>query len=288
MKRAISFLAVLLFVLTAFCFPACAENEPIYAKYVPRTQRGTLFYVDIYSGTQLAAAVFELRYDPAAAEYRDVYCDNDNAYAAGSAENGAVKIGYSNNSSVKGKLFRVAFKALKKGTLSMELRISQAVDGDLNYIADIPSYKLDIELGSSDVVSSSDSKSSKKSSSKKSYSGSKFGISEADGDGEEPDGEENKRGISRDYSGSDKAAYFWLGGVVAVLVCLLIVGGVMLFRRIKAKRKIAPEPTESAEEDEDVALYEEFERAQAAENDPVIEPAESDDHPLPDVFKDIE
>lgn len=298
MKRIISILAVLLTVMTFCCAPASAEGEPVYAEYVPRTQRGTLFYVDVYCGTELSAAVFELRYDPAVAEYRTVYCDDDNASAVGSAENGAVKIGCSSRSSAKGKLFRVAFKALRDDRLRLVLHTVQAVNGGLDYLTDIPDYTLDIPLDADGSAASSGVESSKSGASrlsKKTYGGSKSGIFGEDG-AHSTESDDNGvgagSGISRDYSGSDNNLYFLLGGAAAILACLLIIGGVMLYRRVKMRRSAPPEMPEflTGADDEDVALYEEFEKAQPEEARPSLpEPEpEPEKYTLPEIFKDIE
>lgn len=287
-RRLLCSAITLLFALTALCIPAAAE-EPISAIYVPRTQRGTLFYLDIAGGTDIAAAVCELRYDPAIAEYRSVYCDDDNASAMGNAENGVVKIAYSNKSSAKGKLFRVAFKALKAGSLKFVLSVTQAVDGDLKYITDIPSYTLDVTLGSSDV-SSSGSESSKSNSSKKTYKGEKSDVSASGGEDAEDAPQEREDGrISRDYSGSDNAVWFWLGGAVALLICLLVIGCFLLIKRIKAHKNTPPELPEPLpdRDDEDVALFDEYEEGRLNKATPEP-PKNNPDLPLPDVFKDIE
>ena len=165
MKRFLSILIPVVLMLTAFCLPAGAKDQQLSMKYVPRTERGTLFYVDVYSGSSVSAATFELRYDPSIAEYREVSCDSDSAAVIGEADNGTVKIAYSHHSFAEGKLFCAAFKAVGTGEIRFELHMTQAVDEKLNYMKELSSCTLDVRLGKDDVVESSSSHSSKSGSS---------------------------------------------------------------------------------------------------------------------------
>ena len=246
MRRLISLLVVI--ALTAvLCVTAHAEDQPISMQFIPCSQRGTLYYLDIYSDTEVAAAMFELRSEPAAA-YRSVYCDDDNAAVEAAAEDAAVKIVYSNRSAGKGKLFRVAFKAQSSDSIRFTLRTVQAADAGLQYLTDIPDVSAEIcpyaDSTKGDDASSGSKSSSKTSSteksSKKSYSGKSSGkASDLDyvSDDDDPDDSGNDYPVMRDLSDSHSTSYFLLGAAAVILAALLIVFGVVLGKRLSKKRE---------------------------------------------------
>lgn len=227
-------------------------------QYVPRTERGTLFYLDLYSDPAISAAVFELRFDSAAVEYRDVDCDDENGCAMGNADGDIVKIAYSHPSCKSGKLCRLSFKALRAGTVSFSLHPTQAVDGELDYLKDLSDASLEVKLGKDDVILSDDAasksernaleKSSAKSKSptekpgKKSYGGERSEITEYTAGSEATEATE---GAPLDFTGGNNRTWFMLGGAVVLSVVLLVGAGYFIGK----KRMGRPEKTD-AQEDE--------------------------------------
>ncbi len=243
MKRIVIFLSLPIFLIT-LCLSASAESGSLSLKYVPRTERGTLFYLDVYSDTPVGAAVFELSYDPSAAEFRSVIYDDDRGAVTANPDGGRVKIAFSHRSGVSGKLYRIAFKALAEGVLRFELRTTQAVDAKAAYLTGISGAALDVDLSKEDIVSADSSKksaseksSSKKNDSKKSYGGSKSEISMPDDAvlDEKPD---DYGGVYRDLSKPDHTSWFLLGGSAVILAGLFVGLGILL--GIRAKKKQAP------------------------------------------------
>lgn len=246
----------MMIILVTLSATASAEGEIVSMQYVPRTQHGALFYLDVSCDTPISAAVFELHFDPSIAEYRSVYCDDENADAMGNTDGDTVKIAYSHRTSVCGKLYRVSFKALKTGTVQFTLHLGQAVDKDLNYLTDIPDFAIEVKLGKDDVVSSetvtqkkSAGKSEKASKSdtaqKKSYSGSKSKLIEEDAyDGAVTEPTEKK---PIDYSGMTKWNWFTLGTSSALFIALTVIAGFLIGR--KCKKKPAPAADDGGEHD---------------------------------------
>ena len=253
-------------MLTALCADASAENQSLSMEYVPRTSRGALFYVDVYCEKGISAGVFELSYDAAAAEYHDAYAENDDASAMGEADHGIVKIAFSHHSHASGKLFRVALKALKTGTTRFTLHVTQAVDGDLNYLTDIPDCELEIKLGKDDVVDSGQltvtkdagsSKTSDKSADnsesaekKKSAGGEKSSASGMDDNSSDSEIIPDQNGVDYDFSGENNKVYFMLGGAAAIFAGLLVTAGFILGK--KRRKKPAPDSEMLTEESEDI------------------------------------
>ena len=258
MKRVflISLLAAVL--MTSFCLVTSAQQQKISMQYVPRTERGTLFYLDIYSDPAISAAVFELCFDSAAVEYRDVDCEDENGCAMGNADGDTVKIAYSHPSGKIGKLCRLSFKALRAGTVSFSLHPTQAVDGELDYMKDLSDFSLEVKLGKDDVILSDDAasgsekyaakKSSAKSKSptekpgKKSYGGERSEITEYTAGSEATEATE---GAPLDFTGGNNRTWFMLGGAVVLSVVLLVGAGYFIGK----KRMGRPEKTD-AQEDE--------------------------------------
>ena len=247
MKRLFTMLSAVLIIFGGFTLFASAKAETISACYVPKTQRGTLFYIDIYSEPPIGAAILEVGYDDAVAEFSDVSCESPEGAAEAHAENSIVTIAYTNREPSGDKLCRLSFKALKTGTVDFTVTVTQAVDDDLGYLSDFSPYTLSVKLGTEDIptASSSVTKTSGSSTSKRSYSGSKSSVTATD-DAEAADMTETS-GTSLDLSGQHKSTYFLLGGAAAILLCLVILVAYLLIKLAKKK----PTKEIPAEESED-------------------------------------
>ncbi len=257
MKRLMIMLVLAAIALTVCCASAAAENHTLSVEYVPRTTRGTLFYLDVYSEAPVGAAIFELRFDPGRTEYRSVYCDDNNAAALSNADGGTIKIAYSNSSERKDKLFRVAFKALSAGDTEFTLSVSQAVDGELRYIDNIAACTLTVKLGQEDVAAGKSAVTvkglrSSESSKKKSYGSSKSYSSEAKDENAGDLAKAEKEGFFVDLSGKEKMNYLLLGGGAVIAAGLLVAAGMILGKKIKKPPAVTGEQENDdlSEEDE--------------------------------------
>lgn len=244
------------------CLAPSAAQQNITLKYVPRSERGTLFYLELSCDPAVSAAMFELRFDPSAVEYRDADCDDEDGYVTGNADGDTVRIAYSHRAGKSGKLCRLSFKALKAGAVSFTLHPTQAVDADLEYLNDLTDASLEIKLGKDDVIRSDDADSgSKKSASdrssakkkdpsektkKRSYGGEKSGIEEytADGTGST----EATEGAPLDFTGGNNRTWFVLGAAVVLSVVLLVGAGYII-----GKKRMLRSAKKDAVDDEEVA-----------------------------------
>ena len=320
MKRLIAAWILAALMLLMWLPSAAAKDHSLTIKYVPRTQRGTLFYLDVYCDSVIGAAVFELGFDASAAEYRDAFCEDENGSAMGNPNGDTAKIAFSHRSGVSGRLFRVAFKALDTGTVRFSLHPVQAVDGSSRYLNDLPDCSLDVKFGEDDVVEAGASASgeaadtpaarqksasgsgvgSKKSSAgadkskkrdsgsekpgredKQSYGGSRSDVSEPD-DIASPKITEADGGVFHDFSGQDNTTFFILGGASVILAGLLVVVGILIGKRMKKKRPLSEED----ESDDGRQIAEEGEEAALPD---APEMPENDLPPTAEeVFRDIE
>ena len=271
MKRIVSVLMLTAVLLGCLCGSAKAERQALSLKYVPRPERGSLFYLDVYSDSALSAAVLELDFDAASAAYRGVSCEDENASVMGNAAGNTVKLVFSHRAGMSGKLFRVGFKAIGEGTVRFTLRTDQAVNADLDYLNDLSDCTLEVRLTKADVIAAEDAryddranassdkqaKSGKAAAEKKSEKSKKqvYGGTELERYASEKVAEaeamtEPEKGIFRDYSGEDRTTFFLLGGAAVLLAGLLVVAGIVIGRRMKKKPSEDEEPEIDAKEDD--------------------------------------
>ena len=251
MKRILSALILPLLLVSELCLPAGAKKTPISLQYVPPTQRGTLFYLEVYADTDIAAAVFELHSDPTA-EYRSAACDDDRASVEAVEEGSAVKIAYSNRSSASGRLFRLAFKAQSSSGVRFTLHTSQAVDGELRYLTDIPDVVLEIrpETADSDSGAAQSQKklSDSQSSDKKSYGGSRSEKSDSgksSDDDEDDDKDNSDKGlVLRNLSSRSYTLPYSILGVASIVLPILMITFAYVIERRRRKKEAKKEEEE--------------------------------------------
>ena len=223
--------AVVLIMLT--CIRVRADSGRLYAEYVPRTERGTLFYLDIYYDGDISAAIFEISYDSSIAEYRSWAAEHDSSTFKAKAENGIVKLVFGDSGSIKGKICRLRFKQLSDGTVNFTLRMTEGADGGLNYIDPPPAYTVTVAL---DSGSGSSGSSGSPRSTRYSYSGSKSGKS-GTASTEGATGDEHLPEV-RDLTHNDDMKFFLLGAGAAAAAALLIALGFILGRRQRKKNRL--------------------------------------------------
>ena len=239
MKRLTAAVTAILTIMLFLCLPAHAVDGRLTLEYVPRAERGTVFYLDIsYDGT-LSAATLELSYDGAAAEYREIGASASTSTVKTKAENGVVKIVFGDSAGVSGRLCRLTFKALSGANAAFTLRMTEGVDGGLNRIGAITPATLTAAPGGS--------YSSKSGSSGSAYSGSKSDKTYVPPDSTEYDGD----GSSRDLytPNARKRPSFAMLAAAAVLLTLIL--GFFIGRRsLLDKKKPADPPEEKDAQDE--------------------------------------
>ena len=242
-----SFLAAALTLLTLFSFTAYAAGG-IYFEYTPPSERGSIFYIDIYSDYELSAAVFELSFDSSAAEYRASKATNSTSSCRTKEEDGRVRIAFADTDSVKGDILSLSFKAASSGECRFVLKTEQAVDKNLDYLTGLKDYTFTVSFDKDGVSSDAGGISSKTRSSGK--QSEKTGLSS--------ENDETQEGVVKFFSdfGVDRGGtYFILGAAAVVLAGGLVLLGFIIGKRAKTKKKtVIPdgdeESADKAERDE--------------------------------------
>ena len=246
MKRITACLIVLLMLFVGI---PCSAAGGFYCEYTPKSEKSTVFYIDLCSSDEVSAAIMELRFDEKIAEYREASAVEKASTVRAACDNACVRIAFADSGSVKGKLCRVAFKALQAGKCSFTLHISQAADSAPNLMTDFHDSSIEVKLGKDDVVASASAKSAKTSSksSGKSNTSSRSTISGV------LDDEEGNADMPIGGVYDLRKLQVWPYIVVGVLSTLLVVGlvflGVMLGRRKSAKK--SPDNNENEKEKTD-------------------------------------
>lgn len=254
MKRTVLLMIILLMLF--FGTPCLAESS-FYCEYSPKTEKSAVFYVDIYSTIDVSAAVLEVYFDENFAEYREVSASEKSSSVRSAKKNGVVKIALADSGAIKGKLCRVAFKALQVGTCAFNLHISQAADSEPKLMGDFPDSSIEVKLGKDDIVSGSSSKASSVTSSKGSSKSDKNGSSSKSYLKEESDSEvyvDPVTGEVIDIRKNHAVKYILIGAGSVVLFAALIYAGVLIGRKTAGKKKKAEaEGASEIEPPEDVA-----------------------------------
>ena len=244
MKRIVAVLTVLLLLFAGI---RCSASSGFYCEYTPKSERSSLFYIDIFSSDDISAAVMELNFDDSIAEFREASAAENSSSVRSLCEGGCVKIALADSGVISGKLCRVAFKALQTGTVTFTLHISQAADAVPQLLSGFADYSLEVKLGKDDVNSSS-SASSKAASSAKSNASSRSSKS-GRSDDDRIDDEDEPRGFGGiiDVHQHHAIKYMLLGAGILILIAALVFTGVILGRKSVAKKKAdqSPEETEN-------------------------------------------
>lgn len=148
MRRIFAAVSALVMILMLSCVPAYADGGRLYAVYVPRTDRGTLFYLDIYCDDVIGAVKLELDYNADRVEYRDVSAASTTSTVGARAENGTVTVVLGDSGCISGCLCRLTFKMLSSGEATFAVRMLEGVDGDLRPLNLPEEEYLTVTLGS--------------------------------------------------------------------------------------------------------------------------------------------
>lgn len=233
LKRIVTLTIILLLVFTGI---PCAADSGFYCEYSPKTEKSTVFYIDVYSTVEVSAAVMEMDFNESFAEFREVSAVEKSTSVRSVKENGAVRIALADSGAIKGKLCRVAFKALQAGTCTFDLHISQAADSEPKLIGALSDSSIEVKLGKDDIVAEASSKASSKASSEtdKKGSSSRSYLKE----GSESDVYvDPATGEVIDLRKNHAVKYILIGAGIVVLFAALIYAGVLIGRKTTSKKK---------------------------------------------------
>ena len=251
MKRFL--LSVGLIAAMFFNISVYAAHSDLYCTYTPKSDKSSLFFIDVYCEREVCAALFELEFDGKIAEYRSVEAGSSDIEASGNQSGDRVVIACTDNCSNCDKLCTVSFKALRAGDCGFRLHMNQAVDDSLDYINDFSDHSLTVTIGKDDVVEDDPSKSSKSSdktdnSSKTSNKTVKSGISSVSDDDTD---KSTELGGLFNVSGNAPGRYILIGAGSLALVAAIAVVGYLLGKKVLIKKRSDEAPVDAPPEDND-------------------------------------
>jgi hypothetical protein len=240
-------------MIGVFSFTVSASTAMISLEFVPRTPKGTIFYLDISSDEVIGAAVFEMDFDDDTVEYRSV-SGYDGASVQVTKDDDHLRIAYGHPSGGSGNLLRLTFNALTSAQTDFTLHTEQAVDGEAVYLDDLPDYNLCADVGRQTVVSSgaASSRAKKSDSIAETAPEATYSVKTA---GYIPAGEEDtvtvygENGI-QGLPNRDGGRWFAIGACAAVMLILLLAAAFLIGRRFARRRKPSENPSEDMEDRE--------------------------------------
>lgn len=235
--RLIMIPAVILLLFLRF---SCAAAGGFTCEYVPKAEKGSLFYIDVCSSVEVRAAVMELRFDDSMVEYREVSAAGKTASVHAVCDGGCVKFAFADSGPVAGRLCRVAFKALRTGDCAFRLHISQAADAQPKLIGDLSDFTLAVKLGRSDVTSDGSVKTSAKTSRAAEEGSSTSLLYPAETPEDDPDAELPEGGIV-DLRQDHALRYILIGAGSVILIAVLVFAGFLLGRKTAERKSRASE-----------------------------------------------
>lgn len=242
MKRAALWLVLISVLLPCLC--CAAESADFYCEYTPKTERGTVFYIEVVTRREISATVLELRFDSDIAEYRSVSAAEPTSSVRSACEGGKLQIAFADSGAVKGRFCRVAFKALRSGSCDFVLHTLQAADAEMKLLETTADSTLSVTFGSGDVSAANTSSSAKGRSSASSYRSGRSSVSAQDADGEERYDEPTVFDLRHDRRGT----YFLIGAGTVILAVGLVLAGVIVGRRSLKRKGGAAEPASESTE----------------------------------------
>lgn len=260
--RRLSFVFISIIMIFLLCVPAFAAGGRLYAEYVPRTERGTLFYVDVFSDDSLSAAVIEAEYDSGLVEFRAAAADSGDADIQTRDDGGRLTVVIAGSDGT-GRLCRLTFKALGSGTAEFTFNMRDGVDSDLRRLSGAPAYILSVEFSDGGEVQTSaggrTSASSRSGSSSTRGSSAHSGTSSSKSASADEESVNVRGAVVHDISTPEDSTYFLIGAGSAVIAVLLILLGFMFGRGRKMKNGLPKNSGEEiAEDPADEIPYEEI------------------------------
>lgn len=217
-----------------------AENRGFYCEYTPKTPTGSIFFLDLFSDDAISAAVMELYFDSSMVQLHDVSAVQKTSSVRFRKENGMVRIAFADSGAISGHLLRVSMKALHAGNCIFVLHPVEATDRKADPINHLSDCKLEIKLGKEDVSSQSAVKTSaqsQKNSSSKSSRSSRSEMEDNDSDRLFSEG----RGFY-DLRENHVWPYILTGAGAVVLIILIMVFGVVFYKKVMMNRKPDDKP----------------------------------------------
>lgn len=276
MKRLVILVILLSIPFSVLCVNA-AECD-FYCTYTPKTEKSSVFFIDVFCDRGASAALIELGYDREMAEYRSVEAASSDAEVSCNPKDDRLLIACAGRASDDGRLCRVTFVALDTGDCVFELHMKQAVDENLDYINSLADHRLKVTFGEDDIVetaavsapsssvssigstggASSSKTASKTSTSSKSEKSSaeKVEASEKSGESTARDADMTADAVKDsellyNVSDTDPTRYIMLGaGAVALAVAVAAVG-YMLGKKTLIKKKTDKAVEEALPDDTD-------------------------------------
>lgn len=265
MKR----LLCLLIVLTAVSIAVVcsAQSVGFTCGYTPKTETGSVFYIDIAAQVETAAAVMELSFDAGIAEFRGASAVQKTSAVRARCDDHNARIAFADSGAVTGNLVRVSFKALEPGSCMFRLHIVQAVDGELRYYDAFDDYSLEVKLGKEDVSEEKNARSAavKKTPSSASASSSasrsrRISLSSEREDREEGDASKPSAAGFTDLRRDSVWKYIFIGAGAVIMSVLSVVLGIVAGRKLSRQDKehndsleaAKTEPEDETDNDEDL------------------------------------
>lgn len=229
----------------------CAAADDCYTEYTPRSERSSVFYIDVFSRREVTAAVFELSFDDTMVSYYSVVAANSTATVRDHSQKGKVTAAFADSSAVSGKLCRFSFKALQAGSVKFTLHMEQASDADKKLLSGWKDHTLTIRLGKDDVEAASSGVKRTDKASSEASSASKRGGGKSElypGEGDEDGILPGLFDLRRD---DNKLKWVLIGAGLPLLIGALVWLGIMIGRRSKDKAKAdtKEEPAEGSSEE---------------------------------------
>lgn len=252
MRRIAAFTAIF---MCLFCLVCSAKEAGFSCEYTPKSEKSSIFYIDVICEQEVSAAVFSLDYDADFVSFRSVQASEKSTTLRSNESDGRVDVALADSGSIKGTLCRMTFQALDQGETSFILNVSQAADASLTKTS-AEEYTLTVTFDKDGVATSTSSSSGKKKSSSSSSSSSSSKSSKSSSSS---GGRSNRSRIwdngGDDSSGGSGGGYYdlrpdrtWTYIMIGAGSMILLAAGVGVTIYLMKKKKPQPEYTDSPSE----------------------------------------
>jgi hypothetical protein len=153
MRRVLAVLLILCGMIMLCSLTAYADSAGFTIEFVPQTETGAIFCLDLCSEEPVGAAVFELSFDAGTVDYREIK-GSGGASVQAAAQDGCIRIAYAHPTGGSGALLRLTFKALTNTETTFLLHTEQAADAQLRYLTCASDYSLTADVGRQKVIRS--------------------------------------------------------------------------------------------------------------------------------------
>lgn len=167
MKRVISLLFALLFVLSFTIYANAESTVSFELSCDTAVDNNRLFYIDVstQNDVSLCSAKLTVSYDSEYFEYRKANCKSDDIFVKATDDNGETKIIFASSDAVnfnsKDAVCSLQFKSKKEGSSYMDVECLEAVSQDLNYLNTEDIFQSEIDVNGKNVKVAKTQKKSK-------------------------------------------------------------------------------------------------------------------------------